>query len=63
MTEIKVGDNRRAPEIPADLELIKGVIRDNRAKLVIIEPLAAFAFGADCRCICPSASSAMPVLA
>jgi AAA domain len=42
-----VGDKQRPPEIPADLELIESVIKEHKAKLVIIEPLAAFLAGPD----------------
>jgi hypothetical protein len=47
LSDIVVGDKQRPPEIPADLELIESVIKEHRAKLVIIEPLAAFLAGPD----------------
>jgi AAA domain len=47
LNDIVVGDKQRPPEIPADLELIESVIKEHRAKLVIIEPQAAFLAGPD----------------
>jgi RecA-family ATPase len=45
LSDITVGDKQRPPEIPADLELIESVVREHKAKLLIIEPLAAFLAG------------------
>jgi RecA-family ATPase len=47
LSDITVGDKQRPPEIPADLELIESVVREHKAKLLIIEPLAAFLAGPD----------------
>jgi hypothetical protein len=41
------GRRPKAPEIPADLDLIESVVKEHKAKLLIIEPLTAFLFGPD----------------
>src|SRR5260221_9042959 len=47
LSDITVGDKQRPPEIPLDLDLIESVIKEHKAKLLIIEPLAAFLAGPD----------------
>jgi AAA domain/HNH endonuclease len=47
LSDITVGDKQRPPEIPLDLDLIESVVREHKAKLLIIEPLAAFLAGSD----------------
>ena len=47
LTHISVGTHERPVEIPIDLDHIEAVIAEHNAKLVIIEPLAAFLCGPD----------------
>ncbi len=44
---VAVGERHRPPEIPADLDLIEATIAEHDARLLIIEPLAAYLAGPD----------------
>ena len=47
LSHVVVGGQERPPEIPSDLPLIEAKIRDHQARLLIIDPLMAFLYGAD----------------
>ena len=47
ITHVTIGGKDRPIELPADIDLIEAIVAENDARLLIIEPLAAFLAGAD----------------